>query len=88
MNILVLVNKQSKCVSMLNYIRKISSKTSHKDKYFIISTAAVRSAYFDGFQIVAVSFSAEFSFSFCCFVFDVKQRNLKKIIHTGGFSFQ
>ena len=30
-------------------------------------------AYFDGFQIVAVSFIAEFSFRFCCFVFDVKQ---------------
>ena len=62
---------------LLNYIRKISSKTSHKDKYLIISSAAVRRAYFDGFQIVAVSFSAEFSFSFCCFVFDVEQRQRK-----------
>ena len=32
-----------------------------------------RRAYFDGFQIVAASFIAEFSFRFCCFVFDVKQ---------------
>ena len=30
-------------------------------------------AYFDGFQIVAVSLIAELSFRFCCFVFDVKQ---------------
>ena len=30
-------------------------------------------AYFDGFQIVAVSFMVEFSFRFGCFVFDVKQ---------------
>ena len=29
--------------------------------------------YFDDFQIVAVSFIAEFSFWFCCFVFYVKQ---------------
>ena len=28
-------------------------------------------AYFDGYQIVAVSFIAEFSFQFCCFVFDI-----------------
>ena len=35
-------------------------------------------AYFDGFQIAAVSLIAEFSFRFCCFVFDVKQ--LLKVI--------
>ena len=29
--------------------------------------------YFDGFQIVAVFFIAEFSFRFCCVVFDAKQ---------------
>ena len=29
-------------------------------------------AYFDGFQIVAVPFIAEFSLRFCCFVFCVK----------------
>ena len=39
----------------------------------IISTAGSRCAYFDGFQIVAASFIAEFTFCFCCFVFDVKQ---------------
>ena len=30
-------------------------------------------AYFDGFQIIAVPFIAEFSLRFCCFVFGVKQ---------------
>ena len=29
--------------------------------------------FFDGFQIVPVTFIAEFSFRFCCFVFYVKQ---------------
>ena len=32
-----------------------------------------RRAYFDGFQILAVSTIATFSVRFCCFVFDVKQ---------------
>ena len=36
-----------------------------------------RCAFFDGFQIVAVSFIAEFSFPFCCFVFDMNQFKVK-----------
>ena len=32
-----------------------------------------RRAYFDGFQIVALSFIAEFSFPLCCFVFDINK---------------
>ena len=32
--------------------------------------------YCDGFQIVAVSFIAEFSYQFCCFVFDINQLKL------------
>ena len=42
---------------------------------FLISSRILIStrAYFDGFQIVAVSFIAEFSFRFCIFVIDVKQ---------------
>ena len=34
-------------------------------------------AYFDGFQIVAVSFISEASFPFCCFVFDMNQLKVK-----------
>ena len=34
---------------------------------------SITSAYFDSFQIVAVSFIAEFSYPFCCFVFDINQ---------------
>ena len=40
---------------------------SNKNEQSIIS------AYFDGFQIVAVSCIAEFSFPFCCFVFYIKK---------------
>ena len=40
----------------------------------LISTAGSRRhAYFDGFQIIAVSTIAKFSIRFCCFVFNVKQ---------------
>ena len=39
----------------------------------LLARRGSRSAYFGGFQIVAVSFIAEFSYRFCCFVFDVKQ---------------
>ena len=37
------------------------------------SVLIVARAYFDGFQIVVVSFIAEFFFRLCYFVFDVKQ---------------
>ena len=40
------------------------------------------SAYFDGFQIVTVSF-IKFSFPFRCFVFDIKQ--LLKVKFVVGF---
>ena len=35
--------------------------------------------YDDSFQIVAVSSIAEFSFPFCCFVFDINQLKLKDV---------
>ena len=37
-------------------------------------------SYFGGFQIVAVSFIPEFSFQFCCIVFDVKQLWKNKLV--------
>ena len=40
---------------------------------FISTAAGFRRAYFDGFQIVAVSFIAEVKFRICCFVYVVKQ---------------
>ena len=40
-----------------------------------------RRAYFDGFEIVPVSFITEFSFPFCCFVFDINQLNVKFVDH-------
>ena len=43
-------------------------KKAKVNTYYIISTAGSHRAYFDGFQIVAVSYIAEFSFRFCCFV--------------------
>ena len=38
-------------------------------------------AYYDGLQIVAVSFVASFSFRFRCFVFDVNQLKVKFAYH-------
>ena len=40
--------------------------------------------YDDSFQIVAVSSIAEFSFPFCCFVFDINQLKLFK--ETSGYA--
>ena len=41
----------------------------------------LRRAYFDGFQSVAVSFIAEFSFPLCCFVFDINRLKVKFAHH-------
>ena len=52
-----------------------SNMYQHHARYGTDKTG-FRRAYFDGLQIVALSFIAEISFRFCCFVFDV---NLLKV---------